>query len=47
MKIGIPREIKIKENRVSCTPGGVRELVRNGHEALVETGAGIGSGYGD
>lgn len=47
MQIGIPKEIKIKENRVSCTPGGVRELVRNGHQVLVEKGAGVGSGYAD
>jgi alanine dehydrogenase len=47
MKIGIPKEIKIKENRVSCTPGGVFELVRNGHQVFVETGAGAGSGYAD
>ena len=47
MKIGIPKEIKIKENRVSCTPGGVFELVRNGHQVFVEKGAGIGSGYAD
>jgi len=47
MKIGIPKEIKIKENRVSCTPGGVFELVRNGHQVFVETGAGVGSGYAD
>jgi alanine dehydrogenase len=36
MRVGIPREIKIKENRVSCTPGGVRMLVGQGHEVLVE-----------
>ena len=47
MKIGIPKEIKVKENRVSCTPGGVFELVRNGHQVFVETGAGVGSGYAD
>lgn len=47
MKIGIPREIKVKENRVSCAPGGVRELIRSGHTVLVEQGAGIGSGYTD
>jgi alanine dehydrogenase len=47
MKIGIPREIKIKENRVSCTPGGVRLLVQNKHEVFVETNAGIGSGFCD
>ena len=47
MKIGIPKEIKVKENRVSCTPAGVFELVRNGHSVLVEQGAGVGSGYED
>ena len=47
MKIGIPREIKVKENRVSCTPGVARMLVQNGHEVLVETGAGLGSGFPD
>ncbi len=47
MKIGVPKEIKVKENRVSCTPGGVRELVQAGHDVLVERGAGLGSGYDD
>lgn len=47
MKIGISKEIKVKENRVSCTPGSVRELVRHGHTVLVEQGAGVGSGYPD
>jgi alanine dehydrogenase len=47
MTIGIPKEIKVKESRISCTPGGVFELVRNGHEVWVEKGAGIGSGYAD
>jgi alanine dehydrogenase len=47
MKIGIPKEIKVKENRVSCTPGGVGELVRNGHHVVVERNAGAGSGYSD
>jgi alanine dehydrogenase len=47
MRIGIPREIKVKENRVACTPGGVFEMVRNGHQVLVEKGAGAGSGYAD
>jgi alanine dehydrogenase len=45
MRIGIPKEIKIKENRISCTPGGAYELVRNGHQLWVEKGAGVGSGY--
>ncbi|MDA3925648.1 MAG: alanine dehydrogenase [Kiritimatiellae bacterium] len=47
MKIGIPKEIKVRENRISCTPGGVFELVRNGHQVLVQKGAGVGSGYAD
>lgn len=47
MKIGIPREIKVKESRVACTPAGVRMLTRAGHQVLVETGAGEGSGFPD
>jgi alanine dehydrogenase len=47
MKIGVPREVKVKENRVSCTPNGARELVKAGHTVLVETGAGTGSGFSD
>jgi alanine dehydrogenase len=47
MKIGIPAEVKVKENRVSCTPGGARMLTRVGHEVLVEAGAGLGSGFPD
>jgi alanine dehydrogenase len=41
MKIGIPKEIKIKENRVACTPAGVRMLVQAGHDVLVQQGAGL------
>ena len=47
MKIGIPKEIKVKENRVSCTPGGALELVRNGHDVWVQQSGGEGSGYPD
>ncbi|NTW11634.1 MAG: alanine dehydrogenase [Chlorobiaceae bacterium] len=47
MNIGIPREIKTGENRVSCTPAGVRHLVSSGHKVIVESGAGNGSGFGD
>ncbi|AJM71894.1 alanine dehydrogenase [Mycoplasma yeatsii] len=47
MKIGLPKEIKQNENRVGITPSGVVELVRNGHEVLVESGAGLGSGFAD
>ncbi len=44
MKIGVVREIKTHEYRVALTPAGVEELTRDGHEVLVETGAGAGSG---
>lgn len=47
MKIGIPREIKANENRVSLTPGGTEALVEAGHAVLVESGAGLGSGFSD
>jgi|GEM_PF-2458565 len=42
MIIGIPREIKDNEYRVSMTPGGVHQLNERGHTVLVETGAGGG-----
>ncbi len=47
MQIGLPREIKVKENRVALTPGGVGTLVRRGHSVMVEHGAGVGSGIAD
>jgi alanine dehydrogenase len=47
MIIGVPKEIKTLENRVSMTPGGVETLVRRGHTVLVEAGAGLGSGLAD
>lgn len=47
MIIGIPREIKEKEDRVACTPGGVHMLVSQGHKVLIESGAGLGSGFDD
>jgi len=47
MIIGIPKEIKTLENRVSMTPGAVETLVRRGHSVLVETAAGVGSGLTD
>ncbi|WP_445489001.1 alanine dehydrogenase [Niallia sp. 03133] len=45
MIIGIPKEIKNNENRVAITPSGVSLLKKGGHEVLVETNAGIGSGF--
>ncbi len=47
MIIGIPKEIKTDEYRVSLPPSGVRELVAHGHQVLVETNAGAGSAFGD
>lgn len=47
MKIGVPKEIKNNENRVSLTPAGTIELVRHGHLVYVQTGAGAGSGFSD
>jgi len=45
--VGVPKEIKEKEFRVSCTPGNVRSLCRNGCRVLVESGAGLGCGFFD
>lgn len=47
MKIGVPREIKSMEYRVSLLPVGVEILKQNGHSVLVQKGAGMGSGYPD
>lgn len=47
MIVGIPREIKDQEYRVAMTPGAVEALVQDGHTVLVESGAGVGSGFGD
>jgi alanine dehydrogenase len=47
MKIAIAKEIKADEYRVALTPAGARELVRRGHEVLVERGAGEGSAFPD
>ena len=47
MKIGVPREIKVLEYRVGMVPAGVRELVHDGHDVFVETGAGEGIGMTD
>ena len=47
MKVGVPTEIKTDEYRVSLTPAGARELVEQGHEVLVQSGAGNGSAIWD
>lgn len=47
MQIGVLKEIKTEENRVSMTPSGVEILARAGHRVLIEQGAGLGSGFTD
>ncbi|ACS31465.1 alanine dehydrogenase [Micrococcus luteus] len=47
MLIGVPTEVKNNEFRVALTQGGVQELVRAGHDVLVQAGAGLGSGTTD
>jgi alanine dehydrogenase len=47
MIIGIPKEIKNNENRVALTPGGVFEMVKQGHTVYVQATAGEGSGITD
>jgi alanine dehydrogenase len=47
MRIGVPKEIKVLENRVGLTPGSVRELVHHGHAVIVERDAGQGIGVTD
>jgi len=47
MIVGILKEIKVEENRVSMTPAGVEVLKQNGHVVLIEKDAGRGSGFED
>ena len=47
MTIGVPKEIKEQEYRVALLPGGVYQLIKRGHQVVVERGAGIGAGYPD
>lgn len=47
MIVGVLKEIKAEENRVSMTPAGVEVMRQNGHEVLVEKDAGVGSGFED
>ncbi|MET1037273.1 MAG: alanine dehydrogenase, partial [Aeromicrobium sp.] len=47
MLVGVPREIKNHEYRVAITPAGVHELVRHGHDVVIEHAAGAGSSITD
>jgi len=47
MRVGVVKEIKIRENRVALTPQGTQALVARNHQVLIEQGAGLGSGFSD
>ena len=47
MRIGVPKEVKIHENRVGLTPDSVAELTALGADVVVQAGAGIGVGFSD
>lgn len=47
MLIGIPKEIKNWENRVSLTPAGAKTLIDYGHKVFIQENAGLGSGFTD
>ena len=45
MKIGVPKEIKLQENRIGLTPDSVKILTSNGHKVLVESDGGFEAGF--
>ncbi|MGF1520389.1 MAG: alanine dehydrogenase [Nodosilinea sp.] len=47
MRIGLPKEIKDQEFRVGLTPAAVQSLAQQGHQVMVQAGAGAGSGFED
>ncbi|PWC31820.1 alanine dehydrogenase [Azospirillum sp. TSO22-1] len=47
MRVGVPKEIKNHEYRVGLTPASVRELTGEGHQVLVQAGAGAEIGFSD
>src|ERR1700756_345245 len=47
MKVGVPKEVKNHEYRVAITPAGVHELVRGGHQVVIQADAGNGSSIPD
>jgi alanine dehydrogenase len=47
MIVGVPKEIKDRENRVGVVPGGVAQLISAGHKVLIQKGAGVGAGIPD
>ena len=47
MIVGVPKEIKVAEQRIALTPAGARAFSDEGHRVLVEAGGGAGSGFRD
>ena len=47
MRIGVPKEIKNHEHRVGITPFSAKELIKHGHQIMVESKAGLGIGMND
>jgi len=47
MKVGVPRETVAGERRVALVPDSVAKLVKDGHEVVVEQGAGVAAGFPD
>jgi alanine dehydrogenase len=47
MIIGVPKEVKNRENRVAIVPGGVKQLVSAGHKVMIQKNAGVGAGIAD
>lgn len=47
LQIGIPKETSIQEKRIPLVPDAVAVLVNNGHEVIIETGAGEGASFSD
>ena len=47
LQIGIPKETSIQETRIPLVPDAVAVLVSNGHEVIIETGAGEGASFSD
>ena len=47
MVIGLPKEIKKQEHRVALPPSAAYQLIKRGHQVVVQCGAGVGAGYPD
>lgn len=47
MIIGVPAEVKNNEFRVALTPAGAADLAGRGHQVLIQSGAGLASGFTD